>query len=628
MLLVVGTVLVVVSDTTWVRALGLSLVFPGGGLLYVASPLLFLVVLAVLVVAVVLWWGISAQWAIPLVWVVGAALAVAMADGPHLFADPGTTWPWAIAVVYALAALALGTAVVRHERTYRRKLAQVPQLNAYLAEARLPDRSVAELDPTDFDAELLHWAYGMALQPLDQFTGFDWGEQIHGPTCARYQLNMLGYALALYAANYVPNAPQPIEQAMANLIDKVTDLRVWGYWRTLNLIGNLDANPDPIIRDNIMLSAYLAEQINAFEAATGSTRFDEPGALTFVWKDGRTFPYDHRTIVEAVKHNFESNELGFFPCEPGWVFTACNTQGAQSLKGYDTLHGTRLWSEMEPRWRRTVEGEMLTPDGNLPHIRSKTTGLSFDTGEVPGGEYFLTGTNGFFDVAPDLAVRGTLLALQGAASRMEALRDRVVDGVLQLELEPKPERNTLIVTAVPEWTRLVAGARLVGDEDLAQAALRGMEQACGTGERWPQRPLHAGAQTIGIHLLLRWATPLSSADLVLRGYRAPQGPILASGAWARRPRDQGPVARRRTPRPPAPPPRSRRIDRAAALRGAHAGGSLPVERPRRGRDPRRRTRWRGHRRWSRSRGGSTFSWSRRCRRDPQHRQVMDAARSP
>ena len=172
---------------------------------------------------------------------------------------------------------------------------------------------------------------------------------------------------------------------------------------------------------------------------------------------------------------------------------------------------------------------MLTPDGNLPHIRSKTTGLSFDTGEVPGGEYFLTGTNGFFDVAPDLAVRGTLLALQGAASRMEALRDRVVDGVLQLELEPKPERNTLIVTAVPEWTRLVAGARLVGDEDLAQAALRGMEQACGTGERWPQRPLHAGAQTIGIHLLLRWATPLSSADLVLRGYRPPHGPILASG---------------------------------------------------------------------------------------------------
>ena len=104
MLVVVGTVLVAVSDTTWARALGLSLVFPGGGLLYVASPLLFLVVLAVLVVAVVLWWGISAHWAIPLVWVVGAALAAVLADGPRLFVDRGTTWPWAIPVVYVLAA--------------------------------------------------------------------------------------------------------------------------------------------------------------------------------------------------------------------------------------------------------------------------------------------------------------------------------------------------------------------------------------------------------------------------------------------------------------------------------------------------------------------------------------------
>ena len=79
-----------------------------------------------------------------------------------------------------------------------------------------------------------------------------------------------------------------------------------------------------------MLSAYLADQINLYEAATGSTRFDEPGSLTFVWKDGRTFAYDHHSIAEAVRRNFEANALGFFPCEPGWVFTACNTMGAQA----------------------------------------------------------------------------------------------------------------------------------------------------------------------------------------------------------------------------------------------------------------------------------------------------------
>src|SRR4051794_37318482 len=98
---------------------------------------------------------------------------------------------------------------------------------------------------------------------------------------------------------------------------------------------------------------------------------------------------------------------------------------------------------------------MLTPDGNLPHIRSKIVGLSFDTGEVPGGEYFLNGTNGFVDVAPDLAARGGLLAMRGAEEKMAALRRQIVDGELQMDIEPAPERNTLIVTAVPQWSRLV-----------------------------------------------------------------------------------------------------------------------------------------------------------------------------
>jgi hypothetical protein len=280
-----------------------------------------------------------------------------------------------------------------------------------------------------------------------------------------------------------------------------------------------------------MVSAYIAEQVNLYEAATGSTRFDEPGSLTFVWKDGRTFAYDHHSIVEAVRRNFEANELGFFPCEPGWVFTACNTMGAQALKGHDTLHQTAHWPAIEPKWRHAVEVEMLTPDGNLPHIRSKIVGLSFDTGEVPGGEYFLTGTNGFADVAPDLAARGGLLALRGVDAKMAALRDQIVDGELQLDMEPAPERNTLIITAVPQWTRLVGGARGVGEVEVARAALRRMEATCGTGGRWPDRPLHAGVQTLGIHLLMRWGTPLSSAALALRGYVPPTGPLLVEAPW-------------------------------------------------------------------------------------------------
>ena len=526
-----GTLMVALSDSVTVRAAGLSMVFPGGGLLYIAAPLLFLAAMVALVLAVVLWWGISAHWAIPLVWLATIVASAALADGPRWFVDRGTTWSWAIPVAYVLAAGAIGIAVFRIERRFRRKLAKVPELNAYLSGVAPASRPKQLEEPTEFDGQLLDWVYDMALQPIDQFKGFDWGEQIHGPTCVRYQLNMLGYALSLYAANYVPNAPQPIEQALANLISKATDLRVWKYWRTLNLIGNFDANPDPIVRDNIMLSAYIAEQINQYEAATGSTRFDEPGSLTFVWRDGRTFAYDHHSIVEAVRRNFEANRLGFFPCEPGWVFTACNTMGAQALKGHDVQHGTEHWPAVEPAWRHAVEEEMLTPDGNLPHIRSKIVGLSFDTGEVPGGEYFLTGTNGFADVAPDLAARGGLLAMRGADVKMAALRDQIVDGVLQLDMEPAPERNTLIVTAVPAWTRLVGGARAVGETDVARAALRTMEATCGTGRSWPERPLHVGVQNMGIHLLTRWGSPLNGAGLAVRGYLPPVGPVLSAGPW-------------------------------------------------------------------------------------------------
>ncbi len=507
--------------------------FPGAGLLYVASPIGFVVTVALLLLAIVLWWGISAHWAIPLVWLGSVVAAALLAEAPRLFVADGSTWSWAVPVAFVLAAASVAVAVVRMERAYRRKLAKVPELNRYLASATLPQRVPDANTPTDFDAELLRWVYDLSLQPIDQFNGFDWGEQIHGPTCVRYQLNMLGYGLAVYAANQLPNCPQPVESALANLILKATDLRVWSYWRTLNLIGNFDANPDPIVRDNIMISAYLADQINLYEAATGSTRFDEPGSLTFVWKDGRTFPYDHHSIVEAVRRNFEANALGFFPCEPGWVFTACNTMGAQALKGHDTIHRTVHWPAVEPRWRDAVEIEMMTPDGNLPHIRSKLVGLSFDTGEVPGGEYLLTGTNGFADVAPDLAARAGLLGLRGADERMAALEDRIVDGVLQLDVTPEPERNTLITTAVPQWTRIVGGARAVGRHELARAALRRMEADCGTGERWPQRPLHVGVQNLGIHLLMRWGSPLSTAALDLRGHVAPRGPVLRDAPWDR-----------------------------------------------------------------------------------------------
>jgi hypothetical protein len=513
------------------RAVGLSLTLPGGGFLYLARPVAFLLTAALAVVALVLWWGLSFHAAIPLVWLGSALVAWVLVDGPRLVIDRGTTWGWAIPVTYLLALAVVAVAVAKFERRFRTKRAKVAELNEYLSTVELPERTPIVREPNAMDAELLRWCYDLAHQPDDGLKGLDWGEQFHGGTQLRYQLNAYCWALSLYAANHLPNAPHQVTEALARLVEKHTDLRVWRYWRTLNLLGNLDANPDPIVRDNIMFSAFLGDVLNMFEAATGDHRFDEPGSLTFVWSDGREFPYDHHSIIEAVHANYERSDLGFYPCEPGWSFTVCNVMGAQSMYGHDRLHGTELWDANRDSWQRTLEQEYLTPDGTYAHIRSNHVGLSWDTGEVPGGHYTANGTGRFADILPAHGARARALDLRSAGPAMAGLSAMVSDGTLPMELPEEPERHRTRSSALPGWNKIIGGANLVGDGTLAEAAMDGAGRQCGTGQRWPERPLAAGSSALGGHMIVRWATPLGPADLNQRGDVPPVGPVLDDTAW-------------------------------------------------------------------------------------------------
>ena len=323
-----------------------------------------------------------------------------------------------------------------------------------------------------------------------------------------------------------------MEAALVRLIEKHTDLRVWGYWRTLNLLGNFDPNPDPIARDNIMFSAFLGDVVNIFEAATGSTHFDRPGSLTFVWKDGRTFEYDHHTLTATVEKNFERSKLGFFPCEPGWSFTVCNIMGAQSLRGHDTIHGTDAWNRVRPRFTQTLDDEYSTPDGSYAHIRSSHVGLSWDTGEVPGGHYFAQGSNRFADILPSHAERAAALDRR-AAGKLAGLSAMVNEGRLDLELPLELERHRAGRSALGKWNGVIGGARLLADRSLFEAAIDASARQCATGERWPAKPLRAAVPAIGGNMILRWSNPISTAQLNVRGYVPPVGPILDSAPWDR-----------------------------------------------------------------------------------------------
>jgi hypothetical protein len=527
---IIGAWLTFVVATDRARAAGLSLVFPGGGFLFAALPGLFLVTIALLAIAVIVWWGASAHFAIPLVWVGSVAGAAALVPGPKLLVADMTTWPWTIPIVYALTITAIGVAVVRFERRYRSKLAKVPEINEYLRTAVTPTPLAMQRTADRMDVELLRWSYAIAFQPADGLDGLDWGEQFHSGTQLRYQLNALCWALSMYAVNFVPNAPAQVEAALTKLIEKHTDIRVWGYWRTLNLLGNFDANPDPIVRDNIMFSAFLGDVLNIFEAATGSTRFDEPGSLTFVWKDGRTFAYDHHSIAAAVEKNFERSQLGFFPCEPGWSFTVCNIMGAQSLRGHDTIHGTKFWDRVQPRFEQTLDNEYYTPDGSYAHIRSSHVGLSWDTGEVPGGHYFAQGSHRFVDILPVHAGRAAALDRRSAAKVAE-LSKLVNDGRLELELPLELERHRAGSSALGKWNSIIGGSKMLSDETLYRAAVDASARQCATGERWPDAPLKAGVPAIGGNMIMRWSNPITAAQLNVRGYRPPSGPVLDAAPW-------------------------------------------------------------------------------------------------
>ena len=201
-------------------------------------------------------------------------------------------------------------------------------------------------------------------------------------------------------------------------------------------------------------------------------RENEPGSLTFVWKDGRTFPYDHHSIAAAVRRNYDQSTLGFFPCEPGWSFTVSNIMGAQSIRNHDGLHGTNDWDDVRDTWTETLDNEYSSPDGSYAHIRSNLVGLSWDTGEVPGGYYHTHGTHRFADILPDHAWRAKALDLREALPKMQGLAAmvRANGGRLDMTMPEELERHRTSSTALIPWIKVIGGARMAGEAELVDRA--------------------------------------------------------------------------------------------------------------------------------------------------------------
>jgi hypothetical protein len=454
------------------QAVGWGLWLPGGAFLVAGGwgLLGFLASIVAFGLGVTLWFVMGNLVAIPIAWL-GAAIV-----GALTLHSPLQTY--GIALVPVLAATLLVWRAIAARQRHRTENATRDQRNAYLPRALAATVARAVAVPSETTRELdsdmlagLRYVYDRALQPIDQFQGFDIIDQFR-ESAIRYQLNYMGYAMAMAQYHYLPNFRGYLQQAQQNTIEKFLDGRVWSYWRIENALGNLRFNADPIGRDNIMLGGFLNANLALYAAGTGDMRYAAPGALTFRLNEHTVFAHDARTITEIARANYASSPFCLYPCEPSFAFSYCNLLALTGIQVNDRVFEIDYAKSIVPAFRRHFENEFFEGDGSIIAGRVTRTGMRFhffDATFTRAAYCYLA--NPHF---PDIAER-TWAMLREERVRFDG------DGELDLELSfmDNLDIGNYRRTNAGMYVELLLAGREHGDDEVADAALRGLDRLHG-----------------------------------------------------------------------------------------------------------------------------------------------------
>ncbi|MCX2930618.1 hypothetical protein ORI20_10045 [Mycobacterium sp. CVI_P3] len=366
-----ATVTVILGRRPGTRALALGAFAPGAGYLYTRNPLRFVGTLTGFLGSLVAWFGSGNIIGPPLIWLVAALDARRQANHGR------KTCRGALPAVPTLVAGAAVAGTIARTRAFRAAQDRGHTRAEYLARVPRVDarsRSSVNAELSQLQLATLRSLLDRALQPLDRFDGFDRIDQFQ-TSALRYQLNFSQYALAIAQLHHTPSFHGYLSAAQRNLIEKLTLPAVWRYWAFEQTWGNLSLDWDPMKRDNIMLSGYLGVMLGAYESNTGDDRYRRGGALPFRLGK-RTWPYTHDMVSAAVHRNMQRSGMTLFPCEPNWIYSACNMTGINTLMLSDRLHGTTFVDSIGADFRRRLYDEFITPDGRVTAIRSARLGIT------------------------------------------------------------------------------------------------------------------------------------------------------------------------------------------------------------------------------------------------------------
>jgi hypothetical protein len=469
---VVGLVPVLTGMSPGARAAGLGLWFPGAGFLAVGGWALLLlpVTLALFAVALFAWFGSGMVVAPIAVWL-GAALAAGFIARGEI----ATASPYAVP---ALVALVSGYVYRRSQSLKKAGLAKLDERNRYLPSAiaevierATPAAPATERELSAEDLAALRYVLDRALQPIGELGGFDKIDQFQTASL-RYQLNHLGYTLALAQCHYTPSFHGYLSQAQRNLIEQYLQKPIWHYWVYESAWGHLNfTNPDPASKDNIMLTGWFGLHVGMYTSASGDRRYGEPGSLTFRLSRRRAFHHDLHSLERSVLQNFQDSEFCLYPCEPNWIYPICNHYGMTSLTLYDRLFGTSYASFTLNRWLDGLDREFTDDSGSVIGLRSALTGIHFPFPAAEAG--FADFTHCF---APERARRMWAVArhdLEPLLAKDDAGKVRVVLPGSGFDLGNYRQGWAGV------YATILNAAREFGDEEIAAAAQRSLDRDCG-----------------------------------------------------------------------------------------------------------------------------------------------------
>lgn len=346
------------SDTF---ALGLA--FPGAGFLHWAGEgqtlwafALFAASLAAFGATLAVWFATGNIVLPPLVWLAAACMA---AHPDWVALDDRLTQPNAgVAIPILLASALFARAAVCPRAAAappRPALAALPALPA-------PSRDEIALD----DLKRLRLLADRALQPVATFDGFEWRDQFQ-TAAVRYQVNFIAYALAVARRNYLPAATAWPASAQRRLLAKQGDARLLRHWALENAWGNLRFGRDPIPRDNIMSTGFIALQMALGDA----------GAPLDLRRRGASWRrYGLDDIAGILVHQYRQAPYGLLACEPNWIYPLCNLITACGVRAADRRADTDHWPEIAARFGDRLLAEFTTNTGDFVAFRSSLTGVA------------------------------------------------------------------------------------------------------------------------------------------------------------------------------------------------------------------------------------------------------------